>query len=421
MLQLDVSGGTLPQVSWIVAPEAYTEHPNWPAGYGAWYVSQVLDILTAYPQVWGSTALFICYDENDGFFDHIVPPTPPRTAAEGLSTVSTVNEIFTGSATYPIAEFPAGPYGLGVRVPMIVVSPWSKGGYVCSELFDHTSLIRFIESRFAAAHPELIETNITPWRRAVCGDLTSAFDFARPGRETVALPSAAGFAPPAADIAGAVRHRDFDPAVPAQQMLPTQEPGLRRARPLPYDLSVDGNADPAHGTFRIRFANAGRTGAWFQVRSGNASDMPRGYTVEAGKSLSDLWSVAADPGGAYDLAVHGANGFFRSFKGAVAAGRASLDVTTRHVSEEGLGITLTIANTGAAAAGVTIVNAYSGRSLSRPLPRGASFTHLWPLEESFGWYDLTITVDGDAGFERRIAGHVDNGEDSVSDPAIGTV
>src|SRR5882757_9171217 len=158
-LQQDVLSGNLPQVSWIAAPEAYTEHPNWPANYGAWYVSQVLDALTSNPDVWSKTAFFLMYDENDGFFDHIVPPTPPQTRSQGISTVPTTNEIYPGSS-----ENPAGPYGLGVRVPMVVISPWSKGGWVNSQVFDHTSLIRFVEQRFANEHPRLTEPNITKWR-----------------------------------------------------------------------------------------------------------------------------------------------------------------------------------------------------------------------------------------------------------------
>ncbi|MBE7212104.1 MAG: phospholipase C, phosphocholine-specific, partial [Gluconacetobacter diazotrophicus] len=210
----DVLNGTLPQVSWIAAPEAYCEHPNWPANYGAWYVSQILDILTANPEVWSRTVFLLTYDENDGFFDHVVPPTPAATATTGGSTVSTANEFFPGSAHYA-----PGPYGLGIRVPMLVISPWSKGGYVNSQVFDHTSIIRFIEARFAKHDPSLIETNITPWRRAVCGDLTSCFDFRTPNAARVAPPPTAGYAPP-----DAVRHPDYKPAVPAAQAMPTQEP-----------------------------------------------------------------------------------------------------------------------------------------------------------------------------------------------------
>ena len=216
----------LPQVSWIVAPEAYTEHPNWPANYGAWYVSQMLDALTANPDVWSKTVFIIMFDENDGFFDHMVPPTPPQSRAEGISTVDTTNELFGGNS-----EYPAGPYGLGVRVPMIVVSPWSKGGWVDSELFDHTSLIRFIERRFGSQCPGITESNITPWRRAVVGDLTSAFNFASPNNATVPLPSTIAYVPPDND-----RHPDYVPVPPTNQALPQQEPGTRPARALPYEL-----------------------------------------------------------------------------------------------------------------------------------------------------------------------------------------
>src|SRR6202035_2515244 len=90
----------LPQISWIAAPEAYTEHPNWPANYGAWYIAQVLDAMSASPEVWSKTALFITYDENDGFFDHIVPPYPPSSRAQGLSTADPTAEIFPGSERF---------------------------------------------------------------------------------------------------------------------------------------------------------------------------------------------------------------------------------------------------------------------------------------------------------------------------------
>src|SRR5579862_667932 len=173
-LQADVSANKLPQVSWIVAPEGYCEHGNWPPNFGAWYVSQVLDTLTSNPALFSKTAVFLMFDENDGLFDHVVPPTPPQSKAEGRSTIDLSNEIFAGNA-----DFAAGPYGLGVRVPMVVISPWSKGGWVSSELFDHTSLIKFVEQRFGGGG-HLREKNITPWRRAVTGDLTSTFNFKTP-------------------------------------------------------------------------------------------------------------------------------------------------------------------------------------------------------------------------------------------------
>jgi phospholipase C len=211
----------------VVAPEAFTEHPNWPANYGAWYVSQILDALTDYPDVWSKTAFFMTYDENDGFFDHVVPPTVPQTRSQGLSNIDTTNEIFPGSSVYA-----PGPYGMGIRVPMIVVSPWSKGGWVNSQVFDHTSLIRFIECRFGSHYPGIMEGNITRWRRSVSGDLTSAFNFRSPNDATVQLPSTVAYFPPDNQ-----RHPNYVPVPPAIQALPVQEPGVRPARALPYEIA----------------------------------------------------------------------------------------------------------------------------------------------------------------------------------------
>ena len=417
-LRGDVASNSLPQVSWIAAPEAYSEHSNWPTNYGAWYISQVLDALTSNPEVWSKTALFINYDENDGLFDHIIPPYPPQSADQGQSTVDASNEIFQGSASYPTAKNPVGPYGLGTRVPMLVVSPWSKGGYVCSQVFDHTSLIQFIEKRFGPHHPGLIETQIPAWRRAVCGDLTSAFNFARPDATVVALPSTSGYAPLAADIASATRYPDYVPVVPANQTMPTQEPGQRPARPLPYELYVDGDADFPQRSFNIGFRNTGDAGACFHVRSGNTSAGPWTYTVEAGKSLSDTWNVASNPNGEYDLSVYGPNGFLRAFKGGIGAGRANLDVDSRY---DDAGIKLTVTNRGVAACTVNIVNSYTNEAITHWLDRGQSVSKNWLLRTSHGWYDLVIHVNTDQGFQQRLAGHIETGRDSASDPGIGIV
>ncbi|HEV2678224.1 MAG TPA: phospholipase C, phosphocholine-specific [Aliidongia sp.] len=405
-LRQDVRQNKLPQVSYIVAPEAYSEHPNWPANYGAWYVSQVLDALTANPEVWSKTALFITFDENDGFFDHMVPPYAPASAAEGLSTVATTNEIFPGNATYP-----AGPYGLGPRVPMIVVSPWSKGGWVSSQVFDHTSIIRFVERRFGSGRDGLPEANVTPWRRTVCGDLTSAFDFANPNGAPAPLPSTAAYVPP-----DAVRHPDYVPVPPADQSVPPQEDGLRRARALPYELDAHGQVDLATARVQIRFTNSGAAGACFQVRSADASVAPRSYTVEAGKAISDAWAIGT---GGYDLSVYGPNGFFRRFKGSVSGRTPSIIEVGSSYDAAGCGHGLVLANRGHAACRVILTNAYTGQDFAQVLTPGESVGRYWPLAGSFGWYDFTVRVAGDEGFLRHLAGHVETGRDSVSDPAIG--
>ena len=407
----DVLSGQLPQVSWIVAPEAYTEHPNWPANYGAWYISQMLDALTANPEVWSKTVFFIMYDENDGFFDHVVPATPPQSRAEGISTVDTINELFTGSSSYPASSYTPGPYGLGVRVPMIVVSPWSKGGWVNSEVFDHTSLIRFIERRFGRHNAGLMETNITPWRRAVAGDLTSAFNFASPHDATVALPSTLTYVPP-----DNVRHPDYSPAPPSEQALPEQEPGTRPARALPYELHVNGEANISQGNFELRFRNSGRAGAVFQVRFGDGQTGPRTYTVGAGDETSDAFGGSGAP--SYDLSVFGPNGFLRAFAGSVLNGSANLTVKAIY-DKDSEGIVLEIHNHGSSAEKVIIADAYTGKTMTHHVQAHSSFTQYSELHKSFGWYDFTIQVDSEASFRRQLAGHVETGRDSVTDPAIG--
>jgi phospholipase C len=401
----DVRGGRLPQVSWIVAPEAYSEHPNWEPDFGAWYVSQVVDILAAKPEVWSKMVLFVTYDEDGGFFDHLVPPTPPQTRAQGLSTVPTTNEIFPGDADHP-----AGPYGVGIRVPMIIVSPWTRGGWVNSQLFDHTSLIRFLETRFAHGNTDLIEANITPWRRAVAGDLTSAFEFRKPNKsQRVQLPDTSDLEP--VDL---VRHPDQVPVPPSDQSVPGQERGVRPARAIPYTLHADGLAGAT--SVSIQFRSSGGAAGVFHVRSADAAQDPRSYTVESGKQLADSWDFTSG----YDLSVHGPNGFFRHFRGGAGGPGADLAIQAlygpRHHEHE---ITLNLQNRGSAPAEVTVSDRYSSRSTTLTLAPGGAKALQFSLERTRGWYDLAVTVQGDPRFEYRYAGHLENGEASISDPGMG--
>ncbi|MFG3002550.1 phosphocholine-specific phospholipase C [Streptomyces calvus] len=398
-LRADVAADRLPQISWIAAPEAFSEHSNWPSNYGAWYISQVLDALTSNPEVWAKTALFITYDENDGFFDHVVPPLPPKSAAQGRSTVDVSLDVFEGSATHR-----EGFYGLGPRVPMLVVSPWSKGGYVCSETFDHTSLIRFMESRFGVREP-----NISPWRRAICGDLTSAFDFSRKDSRPARLPDTDAYEPQDRE-----RHPDYRPTPPADPSLPRQERGLRPARPLKYAPAVDGSADREAGTFTLAFTAGAVAGAAFLVTSGNRTDGPWTYTTEAGKALSDTWNSAYS-GGTYDLTVHGPNGFVRVFRGTNAT--AGCEVTARHIGDD---IRLTFVNEGAGTARLRLADGHSGRTSTVTVRPGATVDRTIDLRAGRRWYDLTVTSAADTSFHRRFVGHVENGRPGVSDPAIAT-
>ncbi|KIF77438.1 phospholipase C [Streptomyces sp. 150FB] len=397
-LRADVKAGTLPEVSWIAAPEAFSEHPNWPANYGAWYVSQVLDALTSNPEVWSKTALFITYDENDGYFDHVVPPFPPASAAQGLSTVDTTLDHFPGDSSHA-----AGPYGLGQRVPMLVVSPWSTGGFVCSEVFDHTSVIRFMERRFGVSEP-----NISPWRRAICGDLTSAFDFGLKETRPVRLPDTDAYQPPDQD-----RHDSYVPTPPDRAVLPKQERGSRPARPLPYAPLVDGSATPSTGHFTLTFSGGADAGAAFTVTSANRTDGPWSYTAEAGKKISDTWNSAYSKG-TYDLSAFGPNGFLRTFKGTAAT--EGPEVTARHLAVGG-SVELTMRNPGRTARQLTVTNAYGGKRETFKVPAGGTVVHRVDLRAGKRWYDVSVVCDQDASFLRRFAGHVETGEPGVSDPA----
>jgi phospholipase C len=401
LLKADVANGTLPAVSWIVAPEAYSEHPNWPANYGAWYIAQVLEALTSSEDSWSRTALFITYDENDGFFDHVVPPTPARTPAQGLSTVDATREFFPGDANYA-----AGPYGLGQRVPMLVVSPWTRGGWVCSETFDHTSLIRFIERRFGLGNDKLRETNISPWRRAITGDLVSAFNFADPNATLAHLPATNSYLPPHTD-----RHPDYVPALPAAQTMPRQERGLRRSRPLPYDFDVTGRFDAAQQRFAIALGNRGSAGAVLRLSAVGSADAPRTYTVEAARQLSDVVPAATS-----DFVVTGPGAFHRRFRDDPAL---AVDVRGMHRRDHGGQLQLTLTNRGAQSVRLTVTpNAYTGMSARRhTLAPGASVDDAWALKDSAGWYDLTVTAASSTTFLRRLAGRVETGRPSTSDPA----
>ncbi|MEV6673918.1 phosphocholine-specific phospholipase C [Streptomyces sp. NPDC051162] len=399
VLRADVKAGRLPKISWIAAPEAFSEHPNWPANYGAWYISQVLDALTSNPEVWSRTALFITYDENDGYFDHVLPPFPPASAARGASTVEVQPDLFAGDGHYA-----AGPYGLGQRVPMLVVSPWSTGGFVCSEVFDHTSIIRFMERRFGVHEP-----HVSPWRRAICGDLTSAFDFRLRHDAPAALPDTRAYAPK-----DRLRHPSYVPQPPAHPSLPKQERGSRPARPLPYAPVVDAAVTPSTGRVTLDFSGGPKAGVCFTVTSANRADGPWTYTTAAGAKLSDTWNTAYSHG-SYDLSVHGPNGFLRAFKGSGTA--TGPEVTARHDSRGGR-VELTLTNHGKADCHLTVTNAYGGHRETVRVRAGKSVVRELDLRHSKRWYDLSVVSDTDSAFLRRFAGHVETGEAGVSDPAI---
>jgi phospholipase C len=271
----DVRAGKLPGVSYLVPSAADSEHPSAssPAA-SAKLTYDVLDALASNPAVWAKTVLILTFDEFDGYFDHVPPPVAP---------VSQQDEYFDGK-----------PIGFGFRVPTTIVSPWSVGGYVCSETFDHTSVIRFLERWTGVREP-----NISPWRRTVAGDLTSAFDFRHPGRK------------PALDTPGPVPAPvpRWTPAPPAEQSIPRQEHGSRPARPLPY--RPDAWAKVEGRTLVLTLRNLATRSAHFAVYPyGGEFDAPRHYDV-LGLQIVRI----PLPGRKYEIEVHGPAGFKRVFRG----------------------------------------------------------------------------------------------------------
>ncbi|MHB1713152.1 MAG: phospholipase C, partial [Acidimicrobiales bacterium] len=217
----DVKSGNLPKVSWIIPPLGYDEHPPAPPALGAWFIDQVIQKLTSNQEVWSKTVMFLMWDENDGFFDHVPPPVPPP---------GTPGEYVTAHPLPTDAQGVAGPLGLGFRVPMLVISPFSRGGYVSSETFDHTSQLRFLEERFGVKAP-----NISAWRRKTVGDLTGTLRMgsaqASPpslpptSQDTVAYVDSLGCV--AADLVELGGNQPPYP-IPNPQVMPAQEPGTRK-------------------------------------------------------------------------------------------------------------------------------------------------------------------------------------------------
>jgi phospholipase C len=215
----DVAAGELPQVSWIYAPVQDSEHPPFSVLQGQATTASIIQALASKPDLWAKTVLFITWDENGAFFDHVAPATPPA---------GTLGEFLTVGSLPAAADGNRGPIGLGFRVPLLIVSPFTRGGLVCSDRLDHTSLLRFLEARFGVEVP-----NLSAWRRSVTGNLTRAFDFAaKPNASVPALPRTP-VAPLSVDcvleLAEKVTGAPLAPVYPVPpNHMPAQEPGVAR-------------------------------------------------------------------------------------------------------------------------------------------------------------------------------------------------
>lgn len=421
-LKEDVLNDRLPQVSWIVATAEGSEHPDASSpAQGADYTARVLDALTANPEVWSKTVFIVNFDENDGFFDHVPPPSvpayesfdadPAKAVFAGASSVDTsgeYHEIIKPYHTNPLEQTMLNrAYGLGPRVPLYVISPWSKGGWVNSEVFDHTSVIRFIEKRFG-----VIEPNISSWRRAVCGDLCSTLNFKDPDDTEFfkAFPSTVALAERARALS-----QKTTPPTPSQINLPSQALLTRPSRALPYELHTDAKVlEPT--SIELAFRNTGSAASVFHVYDRLHLDrIPHRYTVEAGKTLLGQWELSATQG-RYDLWVLAPNGFHRHFCGNAATDQAELSLRYDRLGGH---IVATITNTSPSTLSYTLSpNAYySDAPISGELAPQSQKEHRFALESGGYWYDFTLEASD--GFIRRFAGRMETGKDSISDPAMG--
>jgi phospholipase C len=452
----DVNSGTLPTVSWIVAPENFSDHPS-AAWYGAWYISEVMDILTKNPEVWKKTIFILTYDENDGYFDHVPPFTAPDPNRKDSGKVSkgidTAVEFVASKEQQSNAEDSRiSPIGLGYRVPMVIASPWTRGGFVNSQVFDHTSSLQFLEKFLTHKTGKKIEEpNISEWRRTVCGDLTSAFRTWN--GENIPAPASverdeflesihsAQFKNLPSNYkklsAAEIEKINVYPYDAAE--LPSQEKGTRSASPLPYELFVNGQLSADKKSFEINFKAGNETwgkrsaGAPFNVYAPgvflNESVKTWSYAVSPGDTLKDSWSLKDFKNDQYHLRVYGPNGFYREFMGNEKD--PQLDLLINYERGKGKSnkeltgnIVLSILNKENKPVTVEIIdNSYKTGNKSLSLASSAngkaSGTIQLNLEKNHAWYDFSIRIKGFPLFEKRYAGRVETGHPGKTDPLMG--
>ncbi|TDX01977.1 phosphocholine-specific phospholipase C [Dinghuibacter silviterrae] len=446
----DVDEGKLPAVSWLVAPEHYSDHPG-SAWYGTWYVSEALDILTKNPDVWKKTIFILTYDENDGSFDHVPPFVAPHPHREDTGKVSagidTTPEYVTLEQdllqTKP-EEAREGPVGLGYRVPFVVASPWTRGGWVNSEVFDHTSSLQFLETFIQRKWGKTIkETNISEWRRTVTGDLSSIF---RPyNGESISQPSFQD----KDEVIEAIHKARFKglPSPGSLPYTPYQEKGTKPSNALGYDLSAHGYVDKPSGEFLLELSasnkrfGAASLGAPFTVYApGDYLQVPRhngqatghpvmapvkcwSYAVKAGDRLTDRFPLVHFAGGAYHLRVYGPNGFFTECKGNAQDPDVRVSFSVTASATPALVFT---ASSAVSAHDITIVdNGYAQNNKTFRIFEDEN-THapspfVLELDTTQGWYDVSVKIGGFDAFEARFAGRVETGKASISDPVMGGV
>jgi phospholipase C len=446
----DVESGTLPTVSWIVAPERFSDHPS-SAWYGQWYLSEILDILTKNPKVWKKTVFILNYDENDGYFDHVPPflsphPKKPETGkvTPGIDTAVEFVELAQDKKHKPNRAVRESSIGLGYRVPMIIASPWTRGGCVCSQVFDHTSVIQFLEKLVSHKTGKKVEeTNITRWRRTVCGDLTSAFQAKyeaqsglhakTPRNEFLESIHRAQFKKVPTGFHALSDKEIGEARTQPSPLLPKQEAGTRRSSPLPYQLEVNGSLDKERKQFTIHFSNKkdqfkDRTaGSPFIVYAFNAKVKSgitvHNFTVAPGEQLEDSWNLDQFENGHYHFRVHGPNGFFREFTSNGKEPVLDLRLDYERVGTSLSGKVVLHVHNRAVDRQILLISdrSYGADSIKYELTPDESTSIQLDTTRGQRWYDYAVQLVDVSYFEQRFAGRVETGAWGISDPAMGTI
>jgi phospholipase C len=456
----DVNEGKLPTISWLSPPGKFSDHPSHP-WYGAWYVSEVVDILTKNPEVWKKTIFILTYDENDGYFDHcpsfVAADPANKSTGRGSEGIDMALD-YTYAADEIAQEVPAvnarsGPIGLGYRVPMIVASPWSRGGWVNSQVFEHTSTLQFLESYVQAKFGKTVqETNVTQFRRAISGNLTSIF---RPadGGEKAKLPflnrdkfvesiQQAQYKeiPSNYNKLSAKQMADYNKDPRTVANVSRQEPGIRQACALPYELYCEGDFHADHQAFGLAMRagdhvhGAASAGAPFNVYIRNTAKgtgvLARGpnntnmmvatYSVKPGDTLQEGIPLQIFADGKYEIDVHGPNGFYREFRGDATPS----PIVSRCAYERNSGglsgnVLASLKNVSTAPVTVTIAdNSYKTGTQTVKLAPGQQMSVPVASSKSHGWYDYTVQAQG-SNTHIRYAGRVETGRSSFTDPLMG--
>lgn len=437
----DVQNGQLPTVSWLVAPENFSDHPS-SAWYGAWYISEVMDILTKNPEVWKKTIFVLTYDENDGYFDHIPPfvaPHPHKKDTGGTSKNIQTGIEYVANADQQSIKNRAreSSIGLGYRVPLVIASPWSRGGWVNSQVFDHTSSLQFLEKFLSHKTGKKIEeSNISAWRRAVCGDLSSAFrpyngekldnpDFLQRDEFVESIHKAQFKNAPSnfkALSKEEIAQINKDPY--SSKVMAAQEKGIRTSNALPYELYSDGNINGDKKSVGISlkagniFFGKNSAGSAFHVYAPGkymGQDLKAwSFAVAPGDELNESWPISNFENNQYHLTVYGPNGFFRAFKG--NENDASIDVKITY--EKTGNVIVQVTNKDKHPQVINVVdNSYKTATVTKTV--GTTVRIVINPAKSFGWYDFSIKIKGNTVFEKRFAGHVETGKESKTDPLMG--